>query len=232
MGSSRKARRTGRSAPPTAATAAVTAQVHATATTAVSSHPAGDRTSTPLITLWWVDIAERHQPPEGLEQRERPEHRASRGGKTERRGGVGTGGTVRPGGSAAAPPGTTAAAVAPYPTAVSDSGPAGAAAYVSGGGLQGRRLLALAVATVVFAAAAAVLLRGPEFDVDDVQLVVWSATGLRLAEQRWWPRRAARLVWAPQVAGRDAVESGLVARRSLAGWATLPTGLAWAAPVR
>ncbi|GAA4572926.1 hypothetical protein GCM10023176_36860 [Micromonospora coerulea] len=120
---------------------------------------------------------------------------------------------------------------APYPTAVSDSGPAGAAAYVSGGGLQGRRLLALAVAAVVFAAAAAVLLRGPEFDVDDVQLVVWLATGLRLAEQRWWPRRSARLVWRPQVVGRYAVESGLVARRSLAGWVVLLTELAWAAPV-
>ncbi|WP_406038272.1 hypothetical protein OG799_25285 [Micromonospora sp. NBC_00898] len=129
------------------------------------------------------------------------------------------------------PSGTTTVAGATYPTAVSVSGPARATAYVSGGGLWPRRLLALAVAAVVFTAAAGVLLGGPELDVHDLQFPVWLATGLRLAEGHWWPRRSARLVWRPRVAGRYAVESGLVARRSLAGWAVQMTELAWATPV-
>ncbi|TDC77285.1 hypothetical protein E1193_22660 [Micromonospora sp. KC606] len=42
--------------------------------------------------------------------------------------------------------------------------------------------------------------------------------GARLLAQRWRPHRDGRLVWRVRVAGRDAVEPGLVARRSVAGW--------------
>ncbi|MFC8615379.1 hypothetical protein ACFT9M_03010 [Micromonospora purpureochromogenes] len=102
-------------------------------------------------------------------------------------------------------------------------------------GLWSRRLLSLAVAAVVTVAVAAPLLalsRSTTFD--GFACVVWLMFGVHHLGRRWWPRRNGRLAWTARVAGRDAVEPGLVARRSLAGWTDLLADLslvAWTAVV-
>lgn len=93
-------------------------------------------------------------------------------------------------------------------------------------GLWSRRLLALAVAAVVAATVAAPLLVLSRFPLDGTGWVGWLMIGVRVLERRWWPRRDGRLAWTARVAGRDAVEPGLVARRSPAGWADLAADLA------
>ncbi|MEH0843266.1 hypothetical protein V6U81_12860 [Micromonospora sp. CPCC 205711] len=96
-----------------------------------------------------------------------------------------------------------------------------------GDGLWGRRLLARAAAAAAAGVVATPLLRTDRFDFDGVEGVVWLLIGARALERRWWPRRDRRLVWSARVAGRDAVEPGLVARRSLAGWVDLAADLVW-----
>jgi len=94
-----------------------------------------------------------------------------------------------------------------------------------GDGLWTRRLLAVATAAVMAAPMAAGLLRLPPRDQLDptcLMLLAWCAGWL---SRRWRPRRDGRLVWRSRVAGRHSVEPGLVARRSLAGWADLVTGM-------
>lgn len=93
-------------------------------------------------------------------------------------------------------------------------------------GLWSRRLLSLGVAAVVAAAVVAPLQRLSRFELDGMAWVGWLIIVARPLERRWWPRRDARLTWTARVAGRDAVEPGLVARRSLAGWADLVADLA------
>ncbi|MEH0820782.1 MULTISPECIES: hypothetical protein [unclassified Micromonospora] len=92
-------------------------------------------------------------------------------------------------------------------------------------GLWSRRLLSLAVAAALAAAVAAPLLWVSRFELDGMAWVGWLIIIARPLERRWWPRRGARLAWTARVAGRDAVEPGLVARRSLAGWADLVADL-------
>ncbi|MGC5018670.1 hypothetical protein [Micromonospora sp. DT47] len=96
-----------------------------------------------------------------------------------------------------------------------------------GDGLWSRRLLSLATATAVTALVAATLLRLPRLDYDSISCAVWLIIGAHLLSKRWWPRRDARLVWNVRIAGRDGVEPGLVARRSLAGWVDLVADLVW-----
>ncbi|MFF5174240.1 hypothetical protein ACFY3U_16595 [Micromonospora sp. NPDC000089] len=92
----------------------------------------------------------------------------------------------------------------------------------AGDGLWGRRLLALTAAVAVTVPLAAGLLTVPRVAFHSGgQIVVWLFAGGRLLTERWRPRRDARLVWRPRIAGRDAVEPGLLARRSLAGWVDL-----------
>ncbi|MGK5444792.1 hypothetical protein ACSNN7_23600 [Micromonospora sp. URMC 105] len=95
----------------------------------------------------------------------------------------------------------------------------------AGDGLWSRRLLALTVAVVVAAAVAAPLLALTRFPLDGVGWVGWLMFGVRALERRWWPRRDGRLAWTARVTGRAAVEPGLVARRSPAGWADLVADL-------
>ncbi|MCW3816253.1 hypothetical protein ONA91_17555 [Micromonospora sp. DR5-3] len=90
-----------------------------------------------------------------------------------------------------------------------------------GDGLWARRLLAAAAAAAVAAPVAAGLFRLPPVDTLAASCAIWLPAGARWLTKRWWPRRDGRLVWMPQVAGRASVEPGLVARRSLAGWADL-----------
>ncbi|MBY8871615.1 hypothetical protein K7640_07120 [Micromonospora sp. PLK6-60] len=90
-----------------------------------------------------------------------------------------------------------------------------------GDGLWGRRLLAGAVGAAVAALLAAGLFRLVAAEPHDLGFAVWVVTGLHLLSKRWRPRRDGRLRWHNRVAGRDAVEAGLVARRSLAGWVDL-----------
>ena len=82
-------------------------------------------------------------------------------------------------------------------------------------------LPALAVAAMVAAPVGAGLLRLPSVDSSGVSSVVWLVIGARLLAKRWWPRRNSQLVWRERAAGRGAVEPGLIARRSLAGWVDL-----------
>ncbi|MFU8852989.1 hypothetical protein ACNAW0_18665 [Micromonospora sp. SL1-18] len=90
-----------------------------------------------------------------------------------------------------------------------------------GDGLWTRRLLAVAAAAAVAAPLAAGLLRLPPRDQLDPSCLVMPLFGAGWLSRRWWPRRDGRLVWRPRAAGRYSVEPGLVARRSLAGWADL-----------
>ncbi|WP_143194442.1 hypothetical protein [Micromonospora sp. CB01531] len=92
-----------------------------------------------------------------------------------------------------------------------------------GDGLWARRLLALGAAAAVAVPVAAGLFRVPPRDDFDLSCFVWLLLGARWLTQRWWPRRDGRLVWRSRVAGRRSVEPGLVAQRSLAGWADLVT---------
>ncbi|MEV4489047.1 hypothetical protein AB0K04_02915 [Micromonospora coxensis] len=98
-------------------------------------------------------------------------------------------------------------------------------------GLWSRRLLSLTVAAGVVAAVAVPLLRVPRFDVDGAACGVWLMIGAQQLARRWWPRRNARLIWRLRVAGRSAVEPGLVARRSLAGWVDRVADLMWITPM-
>ncbi|MGB2568088.1 hypothetical protein ACPFP2_06530 [Micromonospora citrea] len=98
-------------------------------------------------------------------------------------------------------------------------------------GLWSRRLLSLTVAVGVAAAVAVPLLRVPRFDVDGAACGFWLMIGAQQLARRWWPRRDARLTWRLRVAGRDAVESGLVARRSPAGWVDRVADLLWITPM-
>ncbi|SCG40776.1 hypothetical protein [Micromonospora halophytica] len=99
-----------------------------------------------------------------------------------------------------------------------------------GDGLWSRRLLSLTLAVGVTAAVAAPLLRVTRFDVGGAACGLWLMIGAQQLARRWWPRRDARLTWRLRVAGRDAVEPGLVARRSLAGWADRVADLVWITP--
>ncbi|MFJ6199745.1 hypothetical protein [Micromonospora sp. NPDC092111] len=96
-----------------------------------------------------------------------------------------------------------------------------------GDGLWGRRLLGLAVAAAAAGAVATPLLRHPRFEFDGLACLVWLAFGARQLVRHWWPRPAGRLVWLARIAGRDAVEPGLAARRSLAGWVDLAADVIW-----
>ncbi|MEV1142551.1 hypothetical protein [Micromonospora sp. NPDC049799] len=98
-----------------------------------------------------------------------------------------------------------------------------------GDGLWARRLVALTVGTGAAALVGTGLLQVPPADRYDLSLPVWLLIGVHLLSQRWWPRRDGRLVWRVRVAGVTSVEPGLVARRSLAGWADLVGGAALAA---
>ncbi|MBM0257728.1 hypothetical protein [Micromonospora sp. 4G55] len=102
-------------------------------------------------------------------------------------------------------------------------------------GLWSRRLLSLVVAAVVAVAVAAPLLAlSRSTTSDDFALVAWLLLGVHQLGRRWWPRRNGRLAWTARVAGRDAVEPGLVGRRSLAGWTDLLADLSlvtWTAVV-
>ncbi|WP_157744705.1 hypothetical protein [Micromonospora viridifaciens] len=90
-----------------------------------------------------------------------------------------------------------------------------------GDGLWARRLLAAAAAAAVAAPVAAGLLRLPPREQLDLSCLVWLLLGARWLSRQWWPRRDGRLVWRVRVAGRYSTEPGLVARRSLGGWADL-----------
>lgn len=90
-------------------------------------------------------------------------------------------------------------------------------------GLWSRRLLAATAAAMVTVLVAAALFRIPRFEPDVCAL--WLFVGLTVLPRRWSPRQDARLVWRERVAGVDGPEPGLVARRSLAGWADLVTDL-------
>ncbi|TDB69835.1 hypothetical protein, partial [Micromonospora sp. KC721] len=89
-------------------------------------------------------------------------------------------------------------------------------------GLWGRRVLALLVAAAVAGPVLLGLSRLPSADKLNLDVPVWLLLGLlfgaHVLARRWWPHRDGRLVWRVRVAGRDAVEPGLVARRSVAGW--------------
>ncbi|WP_051723578.1 hypothetical protein [Micromonospora chokoriensis] len=88
-------------------------------------------------------------------------------------------------------------------------------------GLWPRRLLALTVAAAVAGAVTAGLLRVPSVNASAVSVAVWLTLGLRWLSRRWWPRRDGHLHRRERVSGLNAVEPGLVARRSLAGWVDL-----------
>ncbi|TDB77521.1 hypothetical protein [Micromonospora sp. KC723] len=81
-------------------------------------------------------------------------------------------------------------------------------------GLWGRRVLALLVAVAVAGPVVLGLSRLPSADELNLHIPVWLLLGAA--------RAGAAVVAAPRrspgVAGRDAVEPGLVARRSVAGW--------------
>ncbi|MET8082491.1 hypothetical protein [Micromonospora sp. NPDC005237] len=93
-----------------------------------------------------------------------------------------------------------------------------------GNGLWPRRILALTAGLVVTAGVAGGLLALPRINPSTASLAVWSAFGMRWLTGRWWPRRTGHLRWRERVSGLDAVEPGLVARRSLAGWVDLAAG--------
>ncbi|MEO3771437.1 hypothetical protein [Micromonospora sp. B9E7] len=88
-------------------------------------------------------------------------------------------------------------------------------------GLWPRRLLAAALAAGAAGVILAGLLRVPEVGASVVSAAVWSSIGVRWLTGRWWPRRDGQLRWRERVGGLDRIEPGLVARRSLAGWADL-----------
>ncbi|MEU8217401.1 hypothetical protein AB0C47_16705 [Micromonospora taraxaci] len=88
-------------------------------------------------------------------------------------------------------------------------------------GLWPRRLLAAALAAGAAAVILAGLLRVPEMGASVVSAAVWLSIGVRWLTGRWWPRRDGQLRWRERVSGRDRIEPGLVARRSLAGWVDL-----------
>ncbi|MGN9807814.1 hypothetical protein ACTMSW_00445 [Micromonospora sp. BQ11] len=89
-------------------------------------------------------------------------------------------------------------------------------------GLWARRLVALLVGGVAGAVVVGLVLRMPldALDTNEVDLPIWLLTGaLLLLNGRWRPRRRRRLVWQARVAGLHGFAPGLVARRSVAGWA-------------
>ncbi|MFC0004771.1 hypothetical protein [Micromonospora siamensis] len=90
-----------------------------------------------------------------------------------------------------------------------------------GDGLWSRRLLALAVGAAVAALVGGALWRTRGWDTESFAGVAWALPAVQWLERRWRPRARGRLAWRARVAGRDAVEPGLVARRSLAGCADL-----------
>ncbi|MFI7575026.1 hypothetical protein [Micromonospora sp. NPDC049497] len=99
----------------------------------------------------------------------------------------------------------------------------------AGDGLWARRVIALTAGAGVAALVGTGLLQVPPSDQYDLAFPIWLLAGARLLSTRWWPRRDGRLVWRVRVAGRDGVESGLVARRSIAGWVDLVGGAIMAA---
>lgn len=88
-------------------------------------------------------------------------------------------------------------------------------------GLWPRRFLALTVAATVAVLITGGLLRVPAVGSSAVSVAVWLSIGVRWLTGRWWPRRDGQLHWRERVTGLGAVEPGLVARRSLAGWVDL-----------
>ncbi|MEU8259138.1 hypothetical protein AB0C02_00740 [Micromonospora sp. NPDC048999] len=100
-----------------------------------------------------------------------------------------------------------------------------------GDGLWTRRLLAVSTAAAVAVPLVNGLLRLPSRHQLDLSCFVWLLLGGRWLSQRWWPRRDGRLMWRSRVAGRHSVEPGLVARRSLAGWADLVANTAATAAI-
>ncbi|MEV4660991.1 hypothetical protein AB0J85_03495 [Micromonospora echinofusca] len=97
-------------------------------------------------------------------------------------------------------------------------------------GLWSRRLVAATVAAALTVTVAAALFRIYRFEGDGIVGRLWLFLGLTafLRQWRWRPRRNARLVWRDRVAGLDAMEPGLIARRSLAGQVGPVVELAWA----
>lgn len=97
-------------------------------------------------------------------------------------------------------------------------------------GVVGRRVVATLVGGGAGGAVALVVSRMPldSHDAGDVGLLVWLLTGggHLLFSHRWQPRRRARLVWRARVADLHGVEPGLVARRSMAGWAEVASAVA------
>ncbi|SCE76853.1 hypothetical protein [Micromonospora mirobrigensis] len=90
-----------------------------------------------------------------------------------------------------------------------------------GDGLWPRRLLSLAVAVVVAGLVGGGLWRTQRWDAGNLAGVAWALTGVQWLVGRWRPAARGGLAWTARVVGRDAVEPGLVARRSIAGWVDL-----------